>query len=335
MHIDALILLFLIVLTPLLSGAVCLLWGWTRLRKRVGKLPISGTTWLEKKWIIVPSAACLGLYILCYLWGRLIEPTWVEVTHTEIKVKEPVLGHKRFRIIHLSDLHIEGTTSREFAMIRAILEEQPHIILMTGDYLNEQQHASTFQNLLDALSDPLVAPYGVYAVPGHWDRKFEIRHFFQETAARQPAEARKPLLLEDDYTLIKEGKSKLLIVGLEVQPHTGLRDLLRGASPEAFRIFLHHKPDAVDEIHLLSPGERLDLFLCGHTHGGQVRLPFWGAVVTLSKFHKKFEMGHYTIGDTHMYVNRGMGMEGGLAPRIRFNCRPEVAVIDLVADSSE
>jgi predicted MPP superfamily phosphohydrolase len=74
----------------------------------------------------------------------------------------------------------------------------------------------------------------------------------------------------------------------------------------------------------------VDLFLCGHTHGGQVRLPFWGAVITMSKHHKRFESGLYDVGGVPMYVNRGVGCEGGSAPRVRFLCRPEVAVFDLV-----
>jgi hypothetical protein len=72
----------------------------------------------------------------------------------------------------------------------------------------------------------------------------------------------------------------------------------------------------------------MDLYLCGHTHGGQVRLPFYGALVTFSRYGKKYEAGEYIVGNTVMYVNRGVGMENN-APRIRFLTRPEVALIEV------
>jgi predicted MPP superfamily phosphohydrolase len=89
-------------------------------------------------------------------------------------------------------------------------------------------------------------------------------------------------------------------------------------------------PDAVDELRLRDPGQRVDLFLCGHTHGGQVCLPFWGAVITLSKYHKKYERGLFDVEGVPMVVSRGVGSGGGGVPHVRFLARPEVGVIDLV-----
>ena len=78
-------------------------------------------------------------------------------------------------------------------------------------------------------------------------------------------------------------------------------------------------------------GLNVDLYLSGHTHGGQVRLPFYGAPVTLSRFGKKYEAGMYTsIGcETKLYVNRGIGLENKPAPKVRFLCRPEITVFEL------
>jgi len=73
----------------------------------------------------------------------------------------------------------------------------------------------------------------------------------------------------------------------------------------------------------------IDLYLCGHTHGGQIRLPLYGAMITSSRLGKQFEMGHYQINGTHLYVNRGVGLEGLGAPRIRFLCPPEVVLFTL------
>jgi hypothetical protein len=74
----------------------------------------------------------------------------------------------------------------------------------------------------------------------------------------------------------------------------------------------------------------IDLYLCGHTHGGQIRLPVIGAILTSSQLGKRYEMGHYHEGQTHMYVSRGVGLEGLSAPRIRFMAPPEITLVTLV-----
>jgi predicted MPP superfamily phosphohydrolase len=73
----------------------------------------------------------------------------------------------------------------------------------------------------------------------------------------------------------------------------------------------------------------IDLYLCGHTHGGQVRLPVIGAVLTSSRLGRRYVMGHYHEGRTHLYVSRGVGFEGLGAPRVRLFCPPEITLITL------
>src|SRR5690606_28729056 len=73
----------------------------------------------------------------------------------------------------------------------------------------------------------------------------------------------------------------------------------------------------------------IDLYLCGHTHGGQVRLPLIGPLVTSSKLGRRYVMGLYREGRTHLYVSRGVGFEGLGAPRVRFLCPPEITLIRL------
>lgn len=87
----------------------------------------------------------------------------------------------------------------------------------------------------------------------------------------------------------------------------------------------YHTPDPVEA---LPPG--VDLYLAGHTHGGQVRLPFYGALITMSRFDKRYEMGRYEVNGTTLYVNRGIGSEGDGLGRARLLARPEITVIDLM-----
>ena len=275
---------------------------------------------MERRGVWIPSAAFLATYLLCFLYGHFIEAHWVSRTETAIPVSGPVLGRDRFRVVHLSDLHLERIGRREYSMVDRVREAKPDLILLTGDYMNVREGAVTLDEVLRALVQ--VAP--VYGVPGNWDAKFETARLFRQAGAT---------LLADDTALIERDGRKLRLVGQEVHSKRPLKDLLRGLDDGAFTIFLHHKPDAVDELHARLPGQKVDLFLCGHTHGGQVRLPLWGAVITLSKYHKRFEAGLYDFEGVPMYVSRGVGCEGSSAPRVRFLCRPEVAVLDLVAKS--
>jgi predicted MPP superfamily phosphohydrolase len=72
-----------------------------------------------------------------------------------------------------------------------------------------------------------------------------------------------------------------------------------------------------------------DWYLCGHTHGGQIRLPLIGALFSSSRLGRRFVMGRYTVGKLQLYVTRGVGMEGLGAPRARFLCPPEIVLWEI------
>jgi hypothetical protein len=314
---DAVLLLSLIVFVPLFSlvlvtGALC-----GRLARRWKLRPPDQVTWVERRSVSWPAAGILLLYAGGYVWGALVEAHWVETTRTEIAVRDAVLGHDRFRIVHLSDLHLEEIGRRERAVVEAVREAKPHLILLTGDYMNHRGAGAALREFAGALR----AEYGVVAAEGNWDPKFITADLFRREGVE--------FLVDDTKVFEREGK-RLRVAALGIEPMKRLRELLPEKDDGTPTIFLHHKPDAVDELRARLPGQRVDLFLCGHTHGGQVCVPFWGAVITLGKYHKKYERGRYDVDGVAMYVHRGVGMEGGAAPRVRFLARPEVAVIDLV-----
>jgi predicted MPP superfamily phosphohydrolase len=314
---DAVVLLTLIFATPLVAGVALASALSYRLARKWGVMPPDKRSWVESPWVARPAAAVLVLYAGCFGYGNLIEADWVQTTRTEIKVSEPVLGLDRFRIVHLSDLHLERVGRRERRMIEQVLEAKPQLIVLTGDYLNVREGAVALHEVLGALK----APLGVIGVEGNWDTKFVSGEIFQRAGATW--------LVDDTRVLEREGR-RLRVVGQGMTPSRTLKELLPPKDDGAYTIFLHHLPDAIDELRKRDPGQRIDLFLCGHTHGGQVCLPFWGAVITLSKYHKKYERGLYTVDGVPMYVNRGVGSGGGGVPHVRFLARPEVAVIDLV-----
>jgi predicted MPP superfamily phosphohydrolase len=315
---DAVCLLGLVLFSPVAALLVAGSALSYRLARRFGRIPPDQFYWVERRGVLWTASGFLLAYAGCFLYGAFVEAHWVEVTRTEVAVAEPVLGHERFRIVHLSDLHLEGIGRRERRVVEEVRAAEPHLILLTGDYMNRRGAGPALREFLEALR----APYGILGVEGNWDGKFITEDLFKRSGAA---------LLVDERRVIERDGRKLRVVGLGILPMKPLRDLLPAADDGVPTIVLHHKPDAVDELRARAPGQRVDLFLCGHTHGGQVCLPFWGAVLTLSKYHKRYERGRYDVEGVPMYVHRGIGMEGGGAPRVRFLSRPEVAVIDLVA----
>lgn len=315
--LDAVVLLTLIFSIPLLCLLAVASWLSYRLARRFNLLPRDKKVWIERRWVIGPVVAVLSLYGLCFAYGTLIEADWVQTTRTEIKVREPVLGYDRFRIVHLSDLHLERIGRREYRMIEQVAAAKPHLILLTGDYMNVREGAVALNEVLSALK----ADHGVFGIEGNWDTKFLTADLFQRTNT--------PYLVDDTRVLEKNGR-RLRLVGQGMTPGRPLHELLPSKDDGAYTIFLHHAPDAVDELRARDAGQRVDLFLCGHTHGGQVCLPFWGAVITLAKYHKTYERGRYDVDGVPMYVSRGVGSGGGAIPQVRFLSRPEVAVIDLI-----
>jgi predicted MPP superfamily phosphohydrolase len=137
--------------------------------------------------------------------------------------------------------------------------------------------------------------------------------------------------LRDECATLDLGQGRqLTLLGLDCS-HDAERDARRLAAvaaqapPDVFRVLLYHSPELIS----IAPKFDINLYLCGHTHGGQVRLPLYGAVLTSSRLGKRFEMGYYRLEDTHLYVSRGVGLEGMSAPRVRFLCPPEITLFSL------
>jgi predicted MPP superfamily phosphohydrolase len=277
-------------------------------------------SWLEGKWVVRAAAVVLSGYAVVFGYALLVETRWVERTETRIAVAEPVLGRERFRIVQLSDLHFTRLGARELRVIDLVQEAKPDLIVVTGDLIDSSEGARA----IDEFLKPMEATYGKYGVTGNNDWERVVR----EQARKGGLE-----LLCDEVKLLEEGGRRLRLVGQRVVPTVPLGELLAPRESGCTTIYLHHKPDAVDELGRIGKGQRVDLFLCGHTHGGQVCLPLWGPVFTNSKYHKRFERGLYQVDGVPMYVNRGIGVSKPLP--IRFLARPEVAVIDLVYVAGE
>lgn len=260
------------------------------------------------------------LVSLALVYGFAIEPFEIQVTHLQMPAPVSQLS-RPLRIVQISDLHVERTTTRERDLVPLVESQSPDIILLTGDYLNMSYlEDPTARHDARAVLSRLHATYGVYAVNGSVDNWEEMDAFFSGTPVT---------VLTDDISQIDLPDSSLYVIGvnnMDIQRDIETEQVLSNSIPvDAYRILIHHTPD----LATAASQSGVDLYLAGHTHGGQVRLPFYGAIVTSSIFGKDYEAGQYQVGDMILYVSRGLGMEGGQAPRARFLCPPEVVVIDL------
>ena len=256
-----------------------------------------------------------GLGILCGAYGYFVEPYWPSVTHIQVGSAKLVEGAGPVRVVLISDLHSDGKPRLEERLPGIIAQENPDLILFAGDCVNSSAGLPVFKKCMIELGE--LAP--TFAVRGNWDAAFwRDLDLFGGTGVKE---------LDGRGIDLEIRGATVSINGLAVGHESQIDNILDQMPSEAFTLFLYHYPDEVDSV----SSHRIDLYCAGHTHGGQVSLPWYGALVTLSRFDKKYESGLYRKEDTILYVNRGIGMEGGYAPRVRFCARPEVTVIDIVS----
>ena len=259
--------------------------------------------------------------------GLFIEPLAVQVERVDIASERLRSDAPPVRLVHLSDTHIERLTLRERRTVEWVNELQPDLIVLTGDYLNvsylhDEQSREDFRSFIGSLQ----ARHGIYAVWGNTDVPTWRSELFTGLGVN---------VLEDELAIVEVEGQVINLLGIDMRRHfvpnftadrTTLRQLAAGMPDEGFNVLLYHTPDLMPDV--VATGQ-FDLYLAGHTHGGQIRLPFYGALVTASRHGKQYEAGLFQEGRTRLYVNRGLGLEGGSAPRVRFLCRPEITLFTL------
>lgn len=263
---------------------------------------------------------------LVYAWGTLFEPFALAVTSHSVASPNLPVGTPPIRLLHLSDLHIERLTRRETDLLLDLIKQtRPDVIVITGDYLNlsyvdDPVARSEVRKILAKIS----APYGVYATLGTppVDPRHSTPSLFDGLEIR---------LLRDEVAALNFGDGRLLsLMGLDCEHNLEsdgaiFEKLMPLVPANSMPVLLYHSP----ELMPLVQNYPVELYLCGHTHGGQIRLPFYGAIITSSITGKRYEMGLYVEQDTMLYVSRGVGLEGLSAPRMRLLCPPEITLFTL------
>jgi uncharacterized protein len=334
-------LLFLLALLPTYGS-----WAWTaglwmfflgdwlllallpRYRRSFGpaKPPTLILAIMRMVFAFLPFPAALVLQIvgtLLVIYGFWIEPHRLTVTHH--RLLSPKLKPGRpVRVLHLGDLHIERQTAREQRLNRLVEELKPDVILFSGDVINLSyvEDPQAWQAAREVWSQ-WRAPHGVYVVTG--SPAVDLEHVFPRLV-----EGLDLNWLKEDCVTLQINEQEIDVIGLTCthKPFIDgpLLEKLTAQSGGRFTILLYHTPD-------LAPNAAntgvIDLQLSGHTHGGQIRLPAYGAFFAASLYGKRFEAGRTEIGKLTLYVTRGIGLEGKAAPRVRFLCPPEIILWEI------
>jgi predicted MPP superfamily phosphohydrolase len=268
--------------------------------------------WSQERSLSWLSGGLTAVILLVALDAFLVEPHWLQVSQVTIqsrKVSEPM------RVAVIADLQTDEIGAYERQVFEEVEASDPDLVLLAGDYLHFLERGEAFQETAVALNDLMrkslvELPLGMYAVRGNvddsnWPEIFTglgVRTF--DTTEQVDVG---PLTLTG-LTLEDSGNTQLVIEEVG-----------------KFHIVLGHRPD-------FSLGEvDADLLIAGHTHGGQVRLPFVGPVLTLSAVSRTWAAGDTEIEPGKiLIVSRGIGMERANAPRLRFLCRPELVIVDIV-----
>ena len=281
-----------------------------------GNQQLSARSITRRSFLVGASAA--GLSLAAY--GGTHARHEIEVTHRTLRIRDLPDAFVGFRLVQLSDIHLEEYTEAWFLKraVDLINQLNPELVLITGDFVSRGpasdkyawRAAGTAAEVLEGLKAPQR-----YACLGNHDVGVGAGHVIAPLAAHGT-----PMLI-DSYIPIERGSDYFWLCGSD---DAGTRDpdlnLAVPDAPSAPVILMCHEPDYVDHVIRHPRFPWIDAMLSGHTHGGQVRLPVLGPLI-LPPMGKKYIEGSFRFGDMELYVNRGLGTVG--LP-LRLNCPAEI-----------
>ncbi len=249
----------------------------------------------------------------------------IDIVDRTIAIRNLPDSFHGYRIAQVSDIHLDEYTEPYFLerIVRQVNTQNPDLVLLTGDFITHGSLTFIAGNhalhrcaeILTTLTAPLR-----YGVLGNHDVTFNSRAVISALSTHGT-----PVLV-NQYVPIERNGGRFWLCGVD-DPGTSHPDLDLAvpANPDGPVILMAHEPDYADKVRVHPRGPLVDLMLSGHSHGGQIRLPFLGPLI-LPPMGLRYPEGHYRFNNMQLYVNRGIGTVG--LP-FRLNCPPEITVITL------
>ncbi len=270
-------------------------------------------------WFLYLCAATLFLGA----WAILIEPVWIKVTRRTLELPQLPPELEGLRLGFISDTHCGAWSKRAFfdKAWKQLEREAADILLIGGDIVVNHASSSWLEEL-EGLSD-YQPPLGKYAVLGGHDRHYgsiEVTRGLQSLGVN--------VLHNQSVPLQRQGVT-WYVVGLgdnsDLPSQSNPRQAFADVPETAFAVTIAHSPDIV--IH--PEAKRFSLVLSGHTHAGQVRIPWLGAPLCVTELPRRHDRGFTHFQGIPLFVSQGLGC----TVRLRFCCRPEICILTLKRQS--
>ncbi len=271
--------------------------------------------------LVLLSALIIVLLVLSLATHALVVEPYVLVTVTKQYFKTSYCTGN-YRIVFLSDLHFDGGVGNPLYTLRygltllLVAKARPDLIVVGGDLVSNSQGVNESVHYVGLLSS--IAP--VVIVPGNWEywSGIDVDRYLDTLNSMDNVTVLR------NSNVVVNGRCKLVVIGVD-DPYTGRDNLSKamlGAPTDMFKLLVAHSPQVIGEAK-----GKVDLILAGHTHGGQVVIPFIGPLmVPLPGEYRRYVAGLYNVNSTLMYVSRGIGTS--IYP-VRFMCSPEIVVVEL------
>jgi uncharacterized protein len=285
---------------------------------------------------IVAPAVGIG----CVAYGVFVERRWFRAAHYRLELL-PAGASSPLRVLHLSDIHFLRTDRAKQRFLASL--PSPDLCVVTGDIVGEPEAVegavAALRPVRGRLASWFVLGSNDYFAPQplNYAAYFAWRRHRHRPGVRGRSADLVAQLESDGWVHLKNRRTSLAgdgvrfeVVGMD-DPHIERHDLRVAPrrDPAGVGLAVVHSPEPVPEL----AGLGYDLILAGHTHGGQVRLPFVGALVTNSSIPARLCMGMSRLGRTFLHVSPGLGTSK-YAP-FRFLCRPEATILELVPSPAQ
>lgn len=258
-----------------------------------------------------------------YFYANKIEPSLLDVTKHSFSHPLFPMAFDGLKVVQFSDTHLgfQYELSQLATLVKKINQFQPDLIFFTGDLMDEPNRYESPSRVIPILSG-LKANIGKFAIYGNHDHGGYGSDIYKELMDQSGFQ----LLLNQSKRIDSSNGDHFYVAGVD-DAMLGRPDLeltLREVPPESFKILLCHEPDLADA----ASGLNVHLQLSGHSHGGQIKIPFLGPLVK-PPLAKNYDEGFYSIGEQNpltLYVNRGLGTT---RLPFRFLSKPELTVFTL------
>lgn len=231
--------------------------------------------------------------------AALIEPRWIKINYLKLA------NRPTHTLVHISDIHYKGNSSYLWRAVRRINKINPDFVCLTGDIIETEDMLTEAMNILCEIHAPL------YVVPGN--------HEYWARADLSPA---RKLLSEQGGALLESEAVMHFDNNVQILGDSIIQwDYAQAIAPGRKHVFLTHYPDKAARL----SGATFDIILAGHSHGGQARIPFYGALLRMAGAYD-FQRGLYDTSSGPLYVSAGLGT---YFLDLRFLCRPEITVISI------